>query len=147
MSTATPAVPAKPTALPTTASPGLAAVTLAAIGVVFGDIGTSPLYTMKEVFQPATGVALTPANLVGAVSAIFWALMLVVTLKYVLLVLRADNRGEGGVLALTALAAQAVVRQPRLRAVLLLLGVAGATLFYGDSIITPAISVLGAMEG
>ena len=81
---------------------GLAALTLGAIGVVYGDIGTSPLYTLKEVFQPATGVALTPANLVGAVSAIFWALMLVVTLKYVLLVLRADNRGEGGVLALTA---------------------------------------------
>ena len=126
---------------------GLAALTLAAIGVVYGDIGTSPLYTMKEVFLPATGVALTPANLVGAVSAIFWALMLVVTLKYVLLVLRADNRGEGGVLALTALATQAIARQPALKHALLLLGVAGATLFYGDSIITPAISVLGAMEG
>ena len=80
-------------------------------------------------------------------SVIFWALMLVVTLKYVMLILRADNRGEGGVMALTALAAQAVAGQPRLRHVLLLLGVFGATLFYGDSVITPAISVLGAMEG
>ena len=125
----------------------LPAAALAALGVVFGDIGTSPLYTLKEVFMPATGVTLTPANLVGSVSTIFWALMLVVTLKYVLLVLRADNRGEGGVLALTALATQGVTGRPRLRAGLLLLGMAGATLFYGDSIITPAISVLGAMEG
>ncbi len=127
--------------------PGLAALTLAAIGVVYGDIGTSPLYTLKEVFAPHTGVALTGGNLIGAVSAIFWALMLVVTLKYVVLILRADNRGEGGGLALTALAAQAVAGRPALRRGLLLLGVFGATLFYGDSIITPAISVLGAMEG
>ncbi|MBL0085534.1 MAG: potassium transporter Kup [Ideonella sp.] len=126
---------------------GLAALTLGAIGVVYGDIGTSPLYTVKEIFLPATGVALNAPNLIGAVSAIFWALMLVVTLKYVVLILRADNRGEGGGLALTALAAKAVADQPQLRATLLLLGVFGATLFYGDSIITPAISVLGAMEG
>ena len=126
---------------------GLAALTLAAIGVVYGDIGTSPLYTVKEVFSPHTGVALTQANLIGAVSAMFWALMLVVTLKYVILILRADNRGEGGVLALTALASQAVSQRPALQKALLLLGVAGATLFYGDSVITPAISVLGAMEG
>jgi len=126
---------------------GTAALTLAAIGVVYGDIGTSPLYTVKEIFAPATGVALNAHNLIGAVSVIFWALMLVVTLKYVLLILRADNRGEGGGLALTALAAQAVSGRPALRAALLLLGVCGATLFYGDSVITPAISVLGAMEG
>ena len=126
---------------------GLAALTLAALGVVYGDIGTSPLYTVKEIFAPATGVPLDAQHLVGAVSAIFWALMLVVTLKYVLLVLRADNRGEGGALALTALAAGAVRDRPALRSALLLLGVCGATLFYGDSLITPAISVLGAMEG
>ena len=126
---------------------GLAALTLGAIGVVYGDIGTSPLYTVKEVFAPHTGVALNAANLIGAVSTIFWALMLVVTLKYVILILRADNRGEGGGLALTALAAQAVSGRPALRQALLLLGVFGATLFYGDSVITPAISVLGAMEG
>jgi len=123
------------------------ALTLGAIGVVYGDIGTSPLYTVKEVFLPATGVALTPDNLIGAVSAIFWALMLIVTLKYVILILRADNRGEGGALALTALAANAVKHKPRLRHFLLLLGLFGATLFYGDSVITPAISVLGAVEG
>jgi len=126
---------------------GLAASTLGAIGVVYGDIGTSPLYTVKEVFAPATGVALNATNLIGAVSVMFWALMLVVTLKYVVLILRADNHGEGGVLALAALAARAVQSQPRLRHALLLLGVLGATLFYGDSVITPAISVLGAMEG
>ena len=125
----------------------LAALTLAALGVVYGDIGTSPLYTVKEIFDPHRGIALTHTNLIGAVSAIFWALMLVVSLKYVLLILRADNRGEGGVLALTALAAEAVRERPALRRTLLLMGVFGATLFYGDSVITPAISVLGAMEG
>ena len=126
---------------------GTAALTLGALGVVYGDIGTSPLYTVKEIFAPATGVALNAHNLIGAVSVIFWALMLVVTLKYVILILRADNRGEGGGLALTALAANAVRSRPALRSALLLLGVFGATLFYGDSVITPAISVLGAMEG
>ncbi len=126
---------------------GWAALTLGAIGVVYGDIGTSPLYTVKEVFGAHTGVTLTAHHLIGAVSVIFWALMLVVTLKYVILILRADNRGEGGGLALTALAAAAVQERPRLRQALLLLGVFGATLFYGDSIITPAISVLGAVEG
>ena len=108
---------------------GLAALTLGAIGVVYGDIGTSPLYTLKEVFLPATGVALNTHNLVGATSVIVWALMLVVTLKYVILILRADNRGEGGALALTALAAHAVQQRPRLRSALLLLGLFGATLF------------------
>lgn len=126
---------------------GLAALTLGAIGVVYGDIGTSPLYTVKEIFAPHTGVPLDGPHLVGAISAIFWALMLVVTLKYVVLVLRADNRGEGGVLALAALASHAVCDRPKLHAALLLVGVFGATLFYGDSLITPAISVLGAMEG
>ncbi len=136
-----------PSSPPATRRQGLAALTLAAIGVVYGDIGTSPLYTMKEIFAPATGVPLDAVHLIGAVSVIFWALMLVVTLKYVVLILRADNHGEGGGLALTALAAQAVRDQPRLRHGLLLLGVFGATLFYGDSVITPAISVLGAVEG
>ncbi len=126
---------------------GLGAVTLAAIGVVYGDIGTSPLYTMKAIFAPHTGVTLNHPHIVGAVSTIFWALMLVVTLKYVILILRADNNGEGGGLALTALASMAVHDRPRLRQALLLLGVFGAALFYGDSVITPAISVLGAVEG
>ena len=126
---------------------GLAGLMLGAIGVVYGDIGTSPLYTVKEVFSPSVGVALNPANIVGAASCMLWALMLVVTLKYVTLILRADNQGEGGILALTALASRTVESQPRWRHALLMLGIAGATLFYGDSVITPAISVLGAMEG
>ncbi len=129
------------------AKQSLAALTLAAIGVVYGDIGTSPLYTVKEIFAPATGVPLDSHHIVGAISTIFWALMLVVTLKYVILILRADNRGEGGSLALTALAAQTANKNQQLRRWILLIGLFGATLFYGDSIITPAISVLGAMEG
>ena len=126
---------------------GLAALTLGAMGVVYGDIGTSPLYTMKEIFSPATGVPLDATHLIGAVSVIFWGLMMVVTLKYVLLILRADNRGEGGIMALTALAAHAAGKTPHRRTVLLLTGVFGAALFYGDSVITPAISVLSAVEG
>ncbi len=125
----------------------VAALTLGALGVVYGDIGTSPLYTMKEVFGPATGIPLDATHLIGAVSVIFWGLMMVVTLKYVLLILRADNRGEGGIMALTALAAKAAGKTPHRRVLLLLTGVFGAALFYGDSVITPAISVLSAVEG
>src|SRR5437764_4863816 len=91
---------------------GYAALTLGAIGVVYGDIGTSPLYTMKEIFAPATGVPLQAATIVGAVSVIVWALMLVVTLKYVTLILRADNHGEGGIMALLALASRTVADRP-----------------------------------
>jgi len=124
----------------------LAVLALGALGVVYGDIGTSPLYTMKEIFG-AAGVPLNASNVIGAVSVIFWGLMTIVTLKYVLLILRANNRGEGGILALTALAAQAAGKTPGRRVALLLTGVAGAALFYGDSVITPAISVLSAVEG
>jgi KUP system potassium uptake protein len=124
-----------------------AALTLAALGVVYGDIGTSPLYTIKEIFSKSTGVPLNPETIVGAVSVVFWALMLVVTLKYVVLILRANNRGEGGIMALLALASQTAVDRPALRARLLLLGAFGACLFYGDSVLTPAISVLSAVEG
>ena len=126
---------------------GTAGLALAALGVVYGDIGTSPLYTVKEVFHHATGVPLDPANVIGVVSTIFWALMLVVTLKYVVLILRADNHGEGGIMALNALAAAAAGTTPQRRTTLLLLGVFGGALFYGESVITPAISVLSAMEG
>ena len=126
---------------------GQGLLTLGALGVVYGDIGTSPLYTMKEVLNPANGVRLDAADITGAVSVIVWMLMLVVTLKYVVLILRADNRGEGGIMALTALAARAAGSTPRRRRALLLLGVFGAAMFYGDSVITPAISVLGAVEG
>ena len=130
-----------------TQSKSVAALTLGAIGVVYGDIGTSPLYTIKEIFSASTGIALTQANIIGAISAVFWALMLVVTLKYVILVLRADNRGEGGIMALLALAISTATAAPMRKKVLLGLGVFGAALFYGDSILTPAISVLSAVEG
>jgi KUP system potassium uptake protein len=123
------------------------ALTLGALGVVYGDIGTSPLYTIKEIFNPEHELPLNAANLIGSVSVVLWGLIFVVTLKYVLLILRADNRGEGGIMALTALAAKAAGSTVRRRQVLLLIGVFGAALFYGDSIITPAISVLSAVEG
>jgi KUP system potassium uptake protein len=126
---------------------GLGGLTLGALGVVYGDIGTSPLYTMKEIFSPGTGIPLDAWHLIGATSTVFWALMLVVTLKYVVLILRADNHGEGGIMALTALAVHAAGSTARRKTVLLSIGVLGAALFYGDSVITPAISVLGAVEG
>ena len=125
----------------------MAGLALAAIGIVYGDIGTSPLYSLKTVFDPAHGLPLTPANLVGVVSLIFWGLSVIVSFKYVTLVLRADNRGEGGIMALLALALGAVGDRRRMHLGLLLIGVFGASLFYGDSVITPAISVLSAIEG
>ncbi|MBA2675732.1 potassium transporter Kup [Ramlibacter sp.] len=143
---ATPAASISPTDSPSHGRSG-AALALAALGVVYGDIGTSPLYTIKTIFDPATGVPLNPATIMGAVSVVFWALMLVVTLKYVVLITRADNRGEGGIMALLALASRTVADRPKLRARLLLLGAFGACLFYGDSVLTPAISVLSAVEG
>src|SRR5512139_2306309 len=124
-----------------------AALTLAALGVVFGDIGTSPLYTVKECFSEFTGVQLTHNNVLGMLSLITWALIIVVTLKYVVVVMRADNRGEGGVLALMALVSRQPVINPRRRRIYLILGMLGAALFYGDCLLTPAISVLSAVEG
>lgn len=125
----------------------LAALTLSAVGIVYGDIGTSPLYTLKTIFDPTHGLVLTTPNLLGIVSLIFWGLTMIVSLKYVTLILRADNRGEGGIMALMALALNSVTRTSRLHYALMLLGVFGATMFYGDSVITPAISVLSAIEG
>ncbi|WP_373989856.1 potassium transporter Kup [Duganella sp. BuS-21] len=126
----------------------LAALTLAAVGIVYGDIGTSPLYTLKTVFDPEHGLALSEGNLLGIISLIFWGLTIIVSLKYVSLVLRADNRGEGGIMALMALALNSVSKVAQgWHYPLMLLGVFGATMFYGDSVITPAISVLGAIEG
>lgn len=125
----------------------LAALALGAIGVVYGDIGTSPLYTIQVIFSEGTGVPLNQANILGAVSSIFWLLMFVVTFKYVFLVLRAHNKGEGGVMALLSLAIAGLRPQGKQAGVLLLLGVLGAALFYGDSVLTPAISVLSAVEG
>ena len=125
----------------------MAKLALAAIGIVFGDIGTSPLYTMSTVFDSSHGLTLTHANVLGVVSLIIWSLMIVVTLKYVTLIMRAHNHGEGGIMALLALASSSVMDRPRLRNGLLLAGVFGAALFYGDGVITPAISVLSAVEG
>lgn len=122
-------------------------MTVAAIGIVYGDIGTSPLYTIKEVFSKEHGLDLTPANLLGVISLIFWGLTIIVSLKYVTLILRADNRGEGGIMALMALALSSVTKASRWHFPLTVMGVFGATLFYGDSVITPAISVLSAIEG
>src|SRR6218665_2138906 len=113
-----------------------ASLMIAAIGVVFGDIGTSPLYTLKEVFSPHYGVQANHDGVLGVLSLIFWSLFWVVSLKYVLFMLRADNQGEGGVMALTALARRAAHDYPKLRNVLVLLGLFGAALFYGDSMIT-----------
>ena len=124
-----------------------AALTLAALGVVFGDIGTSPLYTVKACFSTFTGVTLTHDNVLGMLSLITWALVTIVTLKYVLVVMRADNRGEGGVLALMALVSRLEGIPERRRRVYLFIGMAGAALFYGDCLLTPAISVLSAVEG
>jgi KUP system potassium uptake protein len=118
---------------------------LGAIGVVYGDIGTSPLYTIQAIFGSG-GVPLSTANVIGAVSAVFWALMLVVTIKYVFLVMRADNHGEGGIIALLAMVVASTSSQSSRRN-LLLLGAFGAALFYGDTLLTPSISVLSAIEG
>ena len=126
---------------------GTALMTLLALGVVYGDIGTSPLYAAKETFNPDHGIPFTPENVIGGVSSIFWALMIVVSLKYVTLVLRASNRGEGGIMALLALAVSSVGNRPRLVSALRIIGVFGAALFYGDAVLTPAISVLSAVEG
>ena len=121
-------------------------MTIGAIGVVYGDIGTSVLYALKEVFGSGH-VPFTPDNVYGILSMIFWTLTIIVSLKYVVLVLRADNAGEGGLIAMLALASQAVKDKPVLRGVLLNVGIFGTCLFYGDGVITPAISVLGAVEG
>lgn len=124
-----------------------AGLLIAAVGVVYGDIGTSPLYTLKEVFAGHYGVQVNQDGVLGVLSLIFWSLIWVVSIKYVLFILRADNQGEGGIMALTALARRAAMPYPRLRRTLVLLGLFGAALFYGDSMITPAISVLSAVEG
>jgi len=114
---------------------------------VFGDIGTSPLYALRETFSPEHGIPLNGPSILGGLSTIFWALMLVVSLKYVVLIMRADNRGEGGIMALIALAQSAVKDHPEWRLPLLIIGCFGASLFYGDAVLTPAISVLSAVEG
>jgi len=122
-------------------------LTLAALGVVYGDIGTSPLYAVKQTFSPDYGIPLTTANILGGLSTIFWGLMVIVSLKYVVLVMRADNKGEGGTMALLALATSAVRERPHWRMFVIALGLFGASLFYGETVLTPAISVVSAIEG
>jgi KUP system potassium uptake protein len=135
---------------PHTATPSgryLAILSLTALGIVYGDIGTSPLYAMRECFHGPHAIAPTPDNVFGVLSLIFWALILIISVKYCIFVLRADNHGEGGILALTALATPIKILSKSERWVLVVLGIFGAALLYGDGIITPAISVLGAIEG
>jgi KUP system potassium uptake protein len=122
-------------------------LSLGALGVVFGDIGTSPLYAFKEAFGGEHAIALNPGNVLGVLSLIFWSVMLIVSVKYVLFVLRFDNKGEGGVLALLALASQIFRKNRKLSAAATIVAVFAASLFYGDAVITPAISVLSAVEG
>jgi KUP system potassium uptake protein len=122
-------------------------LTLAALGVVYGDIGTSPLYAFREAFAGEHGLIVSEVNVLATLSALFWAVMLIVTIKYIWIVLRFDNEGEGGVLALTALASRTVGHQSRLATPVIIAGVFAAALFYGDAMITPAISVLSAIEG
>src|SRR6516162_11534435 len=126
--------------------PGRGGLVIAALGVVFGDIGTSPVYTFRECFNPEHGFPRDAEHVLGVLSMIFWVLVIVVAVKYVLLIMRADNNGEGGILALLALGLQAI-QANRMRGSLVLLALAGAALFYGDSMITPAISVLSAVGG
>ena len=126
---------------------GFLALTVGSVGVVFGDIGTSPLYALRECLSRAHGVSTSADNVYGIVSLVFWALMIVISLKYVAYVLRADNGGEGGILALTALATSGKALRPGAHRLALTVGLFGASLLFGDGIITPAISVLSAVEG
>ena len=125
----------------------LAVLTLGALGIVYGDIGTSPLYALRECFHGPHGIAPTPDNVLGVLSLIFWSLTLIVSIKYLIFVMRADNDGEGGILALMALVSRQDDAARRSRTLLIALGLFGAALLYGDGMITPAISVLGAVEG
>src|SRR5262245_18693854 len=124
-----------------------AGLTLLVLGVVFGDIGTSRLYAVKETFSAEHGIALTHENILAGLSLMFWSLMIIVSLKYVVLIMRADNRGEGGIMALIALGQKAVKDHPHWRAPLLTIGVFGGSLFYGDAVLTPAVTILSAVEG
>ncbi|WP_087631176.1 potassium transporter Kup [Caballeronia telluris] len=125
----------------------LPTLALAAIGIVFGDIGTSPLYALKEAFSPSHGIGLSDASILGVISLLFWAIVIVVAIKYVLFVMRADNNGEGGVLALMTLALRTFSNTGRMSGILMMLGIFGACMFYGDAVITPAMSVISAVEG
>src|SRR5260363_359930 len=123
------------------------ALILAVLGIVFGDIGTSPLYALKEAFHPDHGIALNTSSVFGVLSLLCWAIVMVVAVKYVWFIMRADNHGEGGPLALMALGLSRIPRQSKAAARMLMLGWFGACMFYGDAAIAPAISVLSAVEG
>src|SRR5688572_7899836 len=129
-----------------TGKAGFGAMMLGAIGVVFGDIGTSPLYTIKEAFSPHYGLVPDHPSVLGILSLVFWSLVLVITVKYVLVIMRADNDGEGGIMALTALAQRTLPTDSRAAYLIGILGVFGVALFFGDGVLTPAISVLSAVE-
>lgn len=120
---------------------------LGALGVVYGDIGTSPLYAFKELFAGNHPIPLTEANVFGGLSMIFWALIVIVSIKYIVFILRADNRGEGGIMALIALALHEAHDKPKRAKWIMLAGILGTAMFYGDGMVTPAISVLSAVEG
>src|SRR5215216_6009120 len=140
-STAAPAVPAH------TMRQATATLVVGAIGVVFGDIGTSPLYALKTAFGPDHGIPLTPDNVLGILSLIVWSMAWVIAFKYLFVMMRADNNGEGGILALLALALRNIKHEPRFRWLIIGLGIFGASMFYGDSMLTPAVTVLSAVEG
>ncbi|KGM54649.1 potassium transporter Kup [Lysobacter daejeonensis GH1-9] len=147
MASTVPATPASHDSSHGHGKQGLAGLVVGAIGVVFGDIGTSPLYTLKEAFSPHFGLVGNHDTVLGILSLVFWALMIVVTLKYVSIIMRADNEGEGGIMALMTLAQRTLPKGGKSAYVVGILGIFGASLFFGDSVITPAISVLGAVEG
>ncbi len=138
--------PATPAPVATRHAPA-AALVVGALGIVFGDIGTSPLYALRECFSPEHGIAATPENVKGLLSLITWSMAWVIAWKYLGVMMRADNNGEGGILALLSLALRGLHHEPRMRWFVIMLGIFGAAMFYGDSMITPAISVLSAVEG
>src|SRR6185503_422117 len=144
----TPVAPDPKTGRPRPQGRYLARLSLLALGVVYGDIGTSPLYAMREAFHGQHGIPVTPGNVLGVLSLIFWSLVLVVTVKYHIVIIRADNKGEGGVLALMALVQGArLTRKLEPRRIMIVLGIFGAALMYADGALTPAISVMSAVEG
>jgi len=125
----------------------LAVLALAALGVVYGDIGTSPLYAVKEVFAGNHPIPVTQDNIYGSLSLFFWALIIIVSIKYVIFIMRADNRGEGGIMAMIALALHEAQGSPKQMKAIMIVGILGAAMFYGDGMVTPAMSVLSAVEG
>src|SRR5712675_2297233 len=144
----TPNPPTQPASRPHPRGRYLARLSLLALGVVYGDIGTSPLYALQQAFHGQHGIPVTPGNVLGVLSLIFWSLLLIVTVKYHVVIIRADNKGEGGVLALMALVnGSRIMRGLQPRRLMIVLGIFGAALLYADGALTPAISVLSAVEG